>query len=317
MVRKLILASILLAATACSRHGSDRPVAEPRAVAPLYGYFAGYEPGAVVPDSLRPAMAAFMAVLGQPELSDSAIAAWAASAQVRVFTPDVDSVFPTLEPVERSLGGVLARAAAEDIDFPHRSYAAVVWGRPQSIVFADSVMLIALNHYLGADYPGYASLPAYARSVKTPTHLAQDIAEALTATAYPRVAEADATVLSRLLYEGALAEARVRLCGISDAEALDYDAETYDELLAHEAEIWQLLVGRGLLYSTLPSDADRLVAPAPATAVLASNLPGRVGRFLGLRIVRSYLKRNPETPLATLLSPGFYNSPDALRESGY
>lgn len=314
---QLTFAALLLASTACSRSGSRSPVAESRAVVPLYEFFADYSPGDPVPDSIRPALTAFMSVLGIPDSGDSALAAWASSAPVRVFTPDVDSVFPLPEPLEQALGCILARASEESLELPARSYAAVVWGRPHSIMFADSVMLIALNHYLGADYPGYASLPAYARAVKTPEHLPQDVAEAMVATSYPYEPASDATALSRMLYEGALAEARVRLCGIPDAEALDYDADTYASLLDHEAEIWQLLVGRGLLYSTLPSDADRLVAPAPSTSVLASNLPGRVGRFLGLRIVRSYLSRNPDTKLAELLSPDFYNSPTALRRSGY
>lgn len=286
---------------------------EAQEVASVYRLFETGD-SVIVPDSIRPAYEAFMKVVGAdaaaPEL-------WASSPVVRVFTPDVDSVFPSLESLEAALGGILAGADAEGVVLPGRSYAAVVWGRPESIMFCDSVMLIALNHYLGAAYAGYAGMPVYRRASKTPGRLPVDIAEALLGTQYPYVQAQDATVLSRLLYEGAQAVLRMRVVGCSAAEALGYSDEQYALLCEHEAELWQMLVARNLLYSTLPSDASRLVDPAPSTAILAQQAPGRAGRFIGYRIIESYLASHPSVSAVGLLSPEFYASDAALRESGY
>lgn len=317
-MRPVLSAVIIFAAGACTAPaGGDAADVEPQALAPVYRYFAAYDASPEVPDSLRPGVEAFMKVTGAPSATDSALGAWAASRAVRVFTPDVDSVFPSLRDTELALGRILANAASEGLRLPHRSYAAVVWGRPESMVFCDSLMLIALNHYLGSDYPGYSHLPSYSRAMKTPRQLACDMAEALVGNGYPYARTAESTVLSRLLYEGSMAEARVRLCGVGAARALGYDDATYDSLLAHESELWQLLVSRGLLYSTLPSDAERLVAPAPSVPSLAQNVPGRAGRFIGHRIVCAYQRRHPEAGLEFLLSPGFFNSDSTLRLSGY
>lgn len=305
---------LALLAAACGRADSDK--AAPQPIAPVYSYFGAYD-GSPVPDSLRAGVEAFMKVTGAPSAADSLLAARAASAAVRVFTPDVDSVYRSLVPLESSLGSILDHAAAEGLELPRRSYAAVVWGRPESIVFCDSVMLIALNHYLGADYPGYSHLARYAAAAKTPARLPLDMAEALAGSACPYRGGDEATVLSRLLYEGAMAEARMRLAGVGEAEALGYDDATYAELCAHESEMWRKLVASRLLYSTLPADAERLVAPAPGTPMLAAQAPGRAGRFIGHRIVRAYLDRHPDATLPQMLAPEFYASDATLRVSGY
>lgn len=238
------------------------------------------------------------------------------SQPVVVFTPAVDSVYPSLEPVENALGRILSNAALLGIELPRRSYAAVVHGRRESVVFVDSVMLIALNHYLGADYPGYSHWPAYRRALKTPAMLPYDMAEAIVATSYPFNAS-EATVLSRMLYEGALSLVRQELAGGTEAASLGYDQTQMQWLEAHEAQLWKSLVGRGLLYDTSPMLADRLFAPAPATSLLDAEAPGRAGRFLGRRIVDAYIRRHPDTSCSFLLSPAFYASESVLADARY
>lgn len=307
----VIISLLPLIAASCSRSR-----VEPQEVAPVWEWFAAWHPGDTVPGAIAPEVAAFMKVTGA-DTSAASIGRWAASAAVKVFSPDVDSVFASAQPLGNALGGIVSRAADEGVKLPARRFAAVVWGRPESIVFCDSVMLVALNHYLGAGYPGYSHVEPYLRRLKTPERLPCDMAEAMVATAYPYASDDVAAVLSRLLYEGALVESVVRLADVGPAQAMGYTEEEYDYLEQHETELWQSLVARELLYSTLPSDGARLVSPAPSTSILDASAPGRAGRFLGHRIVQSYLLRHPDTPLPVLLSPHFYRSDDVLRLSGY
>ena len=104
-------------------------------------------------------------------------------------------------------------------------------------------MLIALNHYLGADYPGYFHWPAYMRAHKTPAALPCDIAGG---PSRPRPTPmrprgADATLASRLLYEGAPAHAKTLLTGCTPAQALGYTDDAYRQRLADEAMLWHAL----------------------------------------------------------------------------
>jgi len=311
-----------LAFAACSKP-ADEPAVSPQAVSSVFRTVAAYgsmtaagRESAFVSDSV--ALKAYAKYMTGREDTDAreVLLFLSESQPVRVFTPAVDSVFISLAPLENALGGILKRAEASGLHLPRRRYAAVVHGRSSSVVFVDSVMLIALNHYLGAAYPGYSHWPAYRRADKTPARLPYDLAEALVATEYP-YSPSESTVLSRMLYEGVLSLVRQTLAGGDRAASLGYDGKQMDMLEEHEAELWKILVGRGLLYDTSAMTADRLFAPAPATTLLGSGIPGRAGRFIGRCIVDAYIDRHPEVTLSYLLSPDFYASPSALADAGY
>ncbi len=243
---------------------------------------------------------------------------WAHSRVVEAFTPVVDSVYSNLRSTELALGQILNEAERDKLDFPPRQYAAVIWGNPRSIVMSDSCMLIALNHYLGEDFEGYNHLPEYLKSGKTPARLPYDICEALIANRYPYVRTDESTVLSRLLYEGAVTAAKLMLLPYNDvAESMGYTDAQLKWLTDNRQKIWNTLVARNLLYSTSANDIDRLVEAGPNTSILGAEVPPRAGRFIGYSIVVSYMQDNSDKPLSYLLSPEFYNNPSILIESAY
>lgn len=237
----------------------------------------------------RSEIMAFMRTLTDIEITPEVIDDWSGSLAVARFTPDVDSVFPSREPLRQQLGHILGRAGDLGLDFPRRRYAAVVWGRMESVLFVDSVMLIALNHYLGPEYEGYGRWPVYRRNDKKPERLPYDLAEALTATAYPYTASGeDATLLSRMLYEGALISIVMELVPeASEAMALGYSQEDFDWIKANEADIWERIVAEKLLYDTSEAVGDRFIKPSPAVRCGDVVFPGRIGRYIGYRLVQA------------------------------
>jgi len=325
----ILKTAIAATVAAAALTGCDgQKAAAPQPIVPLYRDIAAAADSAAV-DSLIHAqpgpLGALMAYIGADSLTVDAVAAWRASMPVQVFTPAVDSVYPSLDGIESALGHILAGAAADSLDLPRRDYAAVVWGRAKSIVFvddtSDSTVLIALNHYLGADYPGYSHWPAYMRLDKTPARLPYDLAEALVANRYPYRPAAGrdgATVMSRLLYEGALTLAKLHLVpDATVAGALGYTDAQLQWLEENERKIWQTLAERKMLYDTSEITAERLVAPAPATTDISPAAPGRIGRFVGYRIVCAYLRHNSGTTLSEMLSPDFYESPAVPVQAAY
>lgn len=307
---------VILAALLASCSGNKpKPDCDSVHVAPVYRYFTTSH----CPDSDSIALYAFMRTVSEQPPSAELLDTWASSQAVEVFTPDVDSVFTDTSYVSRSLGCILAQARKDGIRFPDRRYATVVYGRPESILFVDSVMLIALNHYLGAEYPGYSHWPVYMRQGKTPEAMPYDIAEALVGTSYPYMLKGDdATALSRMVYEGALAYVKMRLVPESDlAGVLGYTDAQLRWLRENEQAIWHSIVQRQLLYDTSASTIDRLVAPAPEVSIVSPSTPGRVGRYIGYRIVEEYIKRNPGATPAAMLEPAFYKGNAVLINSEY
>ncbi|MDE5665410.1 MAG: hypothetical protein K2I31_05680 [Duncaniella sp.] len=152
---------------------------------------------------------------------------------------------------------------------------------------------------------------------KIPARVVPDIVEALLHRDFPYAPAADyPTVLSRLLYEGALVESVMQLAGISEQTALGYDDRQIDWLNKNEHKLWEAIVGHKYLFSSDRQLASSLTAQAPFTSAIGPEVPGGAGRFIGHRIVASLLD-NRAVALSVLLSPSFYESPDALAESKY
>ncbi len=250
--------------------------------------------------------------------TDSTLTAYSASRGVTVFTPDIKERFGSTDSVEDVLTKLRANLAASlpSVRWP-RIYAAVSTYN-QSIIMADTVMLLGLNHYLGEDYPGYSYFEPYQRHVKRASHLPYDIAEALIAKTFPFPDTLQATMLSRMLHDGAITYMMLETVPQADiAEALGYTSGQAEWMNENEGRVWKRMIEQQMLFSTDPMTASRLLRPAPATAALHPEAPGRAGRYIGLRIVEAYMKQNPETAPATLLSPEFYNSPSTLVDAAY
>ncbi len=319
-----VLAAVVALVASCGGHETGSEVYPPVHVADIYRAMDEYRDA----DSTRRTeiaatdtaeLAAFFSVVAGEAPSPDVLEVWSHSLPVAVFTPAVDSVFADTDTLARAIGTITGRAAARGLNIPERRYAAVVYGRRQAILFVDSVMLIALNHYLGQEYEGYSHWPVYMRFSKAPQYMPYDIAEALVATEYPYAGGDNATALARMLYEGALIAAKLELVGC-DAEpmyALGYRPEQYRFLTDEEASLWNTAVGHRLIFDTSATTASQLVDPAPATRLLDERAPGRAGRYLGWRIVESYRRTHPEATLPFLLSPEFYTSHSVLREAGY
>lgn len=322
MKKYVIPATIALLAIIIA--GCTKVVSTPCPILPLYKSLENYPMMiSAQRDSLikadRLPLSVMFGFLGISDTPDSLIIEkWANSRVVEAFTPVVDSVYSNLQSIELALGQILDEAERDKLDFPQRQYAAVIWGNPRSIVMSDSCMLIALNHYLGENFEGYNHLPDYLKTGKTPQRLPYDICEALIANRYPYVRTDESTVLSRLLYEGAVTAAKLMLLPYNDvAESMGYTDAQLKWLTDNRQQIWNTLVARNLLYSTSASDTDRLVEAGPNTSILGAEVPPRAGRFIGYSIVVSYMQENADKPISYLLSPEFYNNPSILIESAY
>ncbi|MCH5220980.1 MAG: hypothetical protein J1F05_01445 [Muribaculaceae bacterium] len=270
-------------------------------------------------DLYGPEISALMMVVGVDSVNDEKLMQWSSSPTVELYTPAIDSIFPTKDCVKHYIEYTIGAAQLYGLNYRDRRYATVAYANTHAILFVDSVMLIALNHFIGADFIAYSNMPNYLRKHKTPENLKYAIAEAITAINYPYLAEGpNATLLSRMLYEGALVKVIMSVVENPKLnQAFGYSPEEMSFIKKNESELWRQLVAAKLLYETSESTIDRFVNPSPAVRGLDTIWPGRVGRFIGYNIVESYCKAHPETSLAYLLSPQFYNSSSTLADSHY
>lgn len=162
------------------------------------------------------------------------------------------------------------------------------------IVYADSVLLIGLDNYLGSEHRFYEGIQEFVKSdfrkEQIPVHAGRELARA-----HVRGIQ-DRSFLSQMLYYGKIHATVSRLYpSATPAALLDYTPEQYEWALANEDEIWRYFVERELLYSNDRKLADRFLEPAPFSKFyleLDNESPPRLGQFLGWRIVESYMRNN-------------------------
>ena len=315
-----IVAGILFVLPACNQgNKSEHPSGEKQVEIGRLEHFIYTD---TRPDSpYVNSLAAWGEIVGADLLCDSIYRKYSGSAPVQVFTPDVEAVFPETEELSIRLGEFENNIAELLPEVPSHTYFTVVSPYMQSIyLYADSIVFIALNHYLGADYEGYAGRFAdYEKQTKEASRIPADVARAVVVSAYPYfIGDNGGSVVSRMLYEGAVAEVLMRLMPyVSAAEALGYTDEEYEWLQANENYAWQALVGKGLLYSASPTDMMRLFSPSPSTAILHPSAPGMAGRYFGYRIVKKYIESKHDAEMSFLLSPAFYADDRTFANIGY
>lgn len=215
-----------------------------------------------------------------PGRRDSLCRVLSNSAAYKVFAPDVDSLQP-------GFGKAMAFPVKPD-GFPARIYGVISPYR-QSVVTVDTLLFVALNHYLGADYAGYSSFTDYQRRLKDRSRMPLDITEAWLRSRYPFPDSITApTLLQRMAYEGAVAAAVADCLDLDEDHAvMGWTADEWNEAVAHEAVAWDRIVGGEMLYSDNPALISRLIDPSPASPDISPDAPGRIGRFVGLRMVRA------------------------------
>lgn len=280
---------------------------------------------AIAADSaLDPVMAAGWDDMASAMGTDISCSDYSGLPAVKLFSADVQRLLPPLDSVETVLGHVKARMAEQLPDIGWKRTFAIVWPYSQSISYcSDGSVLVALNHYLGADYPGYASrFPAYIAANKTPGMLPVNLAEAILSSEYAYAGPDNGnppTLLNRMLHDGAIAYAMKSCLPAATplSTLLGISPEQAEWLIRNEAEVWRLMMERRLIYSTDPQLADRLLGRAPASHAISPDAPGMTARFIGMRIIEAYAGTHPGTTIGQMLSPDFYNSTQSLIDSNY
>jgi gliding motility-associated lipoprotein GldB len=163
------------------------------------------------------------------------------------------------------------------------------------VIVTDSIVLIALDNYLGEDHEFYASFYDYIKQNLDKSQLLPDLA---TAYAEQLIFQSKRSVfLDELIYFGKQLYLKDLWIPFKENhEKIGYTIDQYQWTEANEFYIWQYFVEKELLYDTNKKLLSRFITPAPFSRFnleLDSESPGRVGQYIGWQIVKSYMKNNP------------------------
>ncbi|WBX74094.1 gliding motility lipoprotein GldB [Tenacibaculum pacificus] len=183
------------------------------------------------------------------------------------------------------------------------------------IVFADSLLLISLDAYLGEKHPFYNDYPAYIKQNNEKEQIIVDVAKTILNA--HKFSKKPRNFVEKMIYKGKkMYVLDAYLPTVSDSLKIGYSADKMRWAESNEAQIWKYFIEKNMLYSTHKELDVRFLDIAPFSKFYMeedSQSPGRIGEFIGWKIVRSYMQKN-DVSLQELLQK---NEEEIFRKSNY
>ncbi|WP_229253643.1 gliding motility protein [Dyadobacter sp. NIV53] len=100
-----------------------------------------------------------------------------------------------------------------------------------------------------------------------------------------------------------------------DSLILGYSEENLRRTYNSQQDIWAFFITNKLLYEKNELKKQKYIGERPFTTEIGNQVPGGIGRWIGWRIVSSFMKENPDVTLPQLMQND--NAAEILQASGY
>ncbi len=160
------------------------------------------------------------------------------------------------------------------------------------VVYSDDILLISLDCFLG-ESRFYSGIPTYQKSKMNKNYLFRDIAEKIVFNfvKYPK----ERQFVNRAIYYGKIMYFMENALDFEISKVFKYDNEQINWLNKNEKLIWTKLIENDMLFSTSNVYYENLISENPYSKFgtqLDYQIPPMVGKWIGYKIVESYIKTN-------------------------
>jgi hypothetical protein len=181
--------------------------------------------------------------------------------------------------------------------------------------YGDSLLYVGWDFFLGANHRAYPAIfPKYICKTLSRPYLVPQVTETLVNDIAGN--PSGERLLDEMIHNGKkLYIIDQLLPTTADSLKLGYSKAQTDWCANSESQIWAFFTGENLLYSTKRNDIGKYLNAAPTSPGMPAESPGRTANYIGWQIVKSYMKRYPDTSLETLI--GIRDAQDFLEKAKY
>lgn len=184
-------------------------------------------------------------------------------------------------------------------------------------IATDSVLGIGLDMYLGAAYKYYptAGFPLFKIRRLSKEYIVSDAVAAWLQSDYPTSQE-DNNLLKNIIHDGKIWYALDQLLpDEADTVKYGFSKEQLEWCEKNELNIWQFFIENKLLYNANTGEYIKFINEGATTSGFPKEAPSKLGTFIGLKIVQSFMKKNSGVTLQQLMDRK--DAEKILIDSGY
>lgn len=175
-------------------------------------------------------------------------------------------------------------------------------------VIGNNYIGIGLDLFLGADskfYPALrSSIPAYISRRFTPENITPRVMEAFIREELFPEPDGSTSLMQKMIYNGKVLYFMDALMpDMPDSLKIGYTTAQYEWAEGYEAGIWGYFLEQNLLYETDYMKIQKYLTEAPFTPGIGEKNESapKLAVFIGWKIVKEYMDRNPEVSLQDLM----------------
>ncbi len=228
-----------------------------------------------------------------------------------------DSVYKDVGDIEKGMEDFLKHLSYYYPEKPVPGVVTFISAFNYAVITTDSVIGIGLDMFLGKDIFYYPRLgiPKYVFSRFSREYIIPSAIKAWFQSEYD-IATVKNECLSQMIYQGKLLWfTKVMSPALHDSLVIGYSSTQLDWSKQNEANVWSFLIENKLLFNTDPSQFAKFVNDGPTTSGFPKESPGKIGAFIGWKIVSEYAKNNPELSLPEIMNES--DSQKILEKSSY
>ena len=226
---------------------------------------------------------------------------------IKAMYKQVKEKYGSISDLEDQLSDAFAHVKFYYPEFKVPKIYTIITGLGIETFVSDSIIVLSLDYFIGPDakykprdpngqiFPDYI-LRRYQRPYIVPACMLY------ISNKYNKVDMLDNTLLAEMIYFGkAYKFVKTMMPCVNDTLIIGYTGEQMENTRTHESVIWGHLIERKALYETSHFIKTKYTGERPYTAEIGPKCPGKIGTWLGWRVVDKYMTAHPDSSFQTVM----------------